>query len=223
IAGHHTGLADGQPTDKPQAITPLSERLRQSPVTQLDPVWQDEIALRLSPGFPLFKQKQGYANFQLSMLGRMIYSSLVDGDYLDTEAFYRKIDNIPPRDNQFPSLEELRDELDGYLSQPRFQSTAGVNAIRAQILTHVRENARQLPGLFSLNVPTGGGKTLTSLAFALDHAIRHGQRRVILVIPFTSIVEQNAAVFREALGPLGEQAVLEHHSAFSEDKTRYSD
>lgn len=223
IAGHHAGLADGMPSDKPQAITPLSERLRQSPVTQLDPVWQDEIALKLSPGFPLFKQKKGYANFQLSMLGRMIYSSLVDADFLDTDAFYRKIDNLPPRDNQFPSLEELRDQLEGYLSQPRFQSTAGVNAIRAQILAHVRQGAENSPGLFSLNVPTGGGKTLTSLAFALDHAIRHGQRRVILVIPFTSIVEQNAAVFREALGSLGEQAVLEHHSAFSDEKARYSD
>lgn len=223
IAGHHAGLADGLPTEKPQAITPLSERLRQSPVTQLDPVWQDEVALDPSPAFPRFKQKKGYACFQLSMLGRMIYSSLVDADFLDTDAFYKRIDNLPPRDNQFPSMEALRDQLDTYLSEPKFQSTDGVNAIRAEILAHVRQGAGNPPGLFSLNVPTGGGKTLTSLAFALDHAMRHGQRRVILVIPFTSIVEQNAAVFREALGPLGEQAVLEHHSAFSEEKARYSD
>lgn len=223
IAGHHAGLADGMASDKPQTITPLADRLRQAPATELDSIWQKEVVLSEMPAFPEFKHRKGYSCFQLSMLGRMIYSSLVDADFLDTEAYYRGIENLPPRDNRFPSLEALRDQLDIFLAQPRFQSRDGVNAVRAQILAHVRQGAAESPGLFSLNVPTGGGKTLTSLAFALDHAIQHGQRRVILVIPFTSIVEQNAAVFREALGPLGEQAVLEHHSAFSEKKALYSD
>ncbi len=223
IAGHHAGLADGMASDKPQAITPLAERLRRAPATSLDDIWAQEIALSSSPAFPEFQQRPGYGAFQLSMLGRMIYSCLVDADFLDTEAFYRKIEKLPPRDNEFPPLSALRDQLNRFLDQPRFQSCQGVNAIRSQILTHVRGEAAQPTGLFSLNVPTGGGKTLSSLAFALDHAIHNEKRRVILVIPFTSIVEQNAAVFREALGPLGEQAVLEHHSAFSEEKTNYSD
>ncbi|MEC8408464.1 MAG: CRISPR-associated helicase Cas3', partial [Pseudomonadota bacterium] len=122
-----------------------------------------------------------------------------------------------------PSLEQLKQQLDHYLSQSRFQSEEGINATRKRILTHVRKQSELTPGLFTLNVPTGGGKTLSSLGFALDHAVKHGLRRVILVIPFTSIVEQNAQVWRDALGSYGEEAVLEHHSAFDQEKMDFSD
>jgi CRISPR-associated endonuclease/helicase Cas3 len=222
IAGHHAGLADGRESEYKQ-ITPLEGRLERQLETRLDPIWKEEIALAKDLALPNMSLVQGRNLFQLAFLGRMIFSCLVDADFLDTEAFYNRIENQPSRDNDFPSLQQLRDELDRHLAQPRFQNREGVNQVRADILQAVRQGAEQAAGLFSLNVPTGGGKTLTSLAFALDHAIRHGQRRVILVIPFTSIVEQNAAVFREALGEFGEQAVLEHHSAFTDEQRDYPD
>ena len=216
IAGHHAGLADGRESSQQQKITPLEIRLARKPETELNPIWQQEIDLG-NPALPSLTPAQGQEHFQFSLLGRMLYSCLVDADFLDTEAFYNHIEGATPRDDNFPSLRALREELNRYLSQPEFRSAEGINKIRGEILNRVRSQANEHPGLFSLNVPTGGGKTLTSLTFALDHAIAHGLRRVILVIPFTSIVEQNAAVFRRALGPLGEHAVLEHHSTFSDE------
>lgn len=222
IAGHHAGLADGRESENNQ-ITPLEGRLARTPETLLDDTWKEEIELASNLGLPSTKLRPGQNYFQLAFLGRMIFSCLVDADFLDTEAFYNRIENQKPRDNNFPSLIQLREEISRYLSQDRFRRRDGVNKIRGHILQNVRAKAEDSPGLFSLNVPTGGGKTLTSLAFALDHAVQHGHRRVILVIPFTSIVEQNAAVFREALGALGEQAVLEHHSAFTDEQRDYAD
>ncbi|MCW8125119.1 CRISPR-associated helicase Cas3' [Microbulbifer halophilus] len=215
IAGHHAGLANGRDNGE---RTSLKDRLRKE-LPQLLSHWQDEIELPEQNSLTLPKELTAHNErgiFQLSFLGRMLFSCLVDADYLDTEAFYlRKDKGIEGRNQQFPSLAALREQLDVYLS--RFNADSEVNRVRARILRYVREGAALEPGLFSLNVPTGGGKTLASLAFALDHAIAHGLRRVIFVIPFTSIVEQNAAVFREALGELGEKAVLEHHSAFIDD------
>ncbi|WP_323846896.1 CRISPR-associated helicase Cas3' [Microbulbifer magnicolonia] len=215
IAGHHAGLANGRDSGE---RTSLKDRLRKE-LPELLSHWQDEIdlpepkSLALPEGLKGIKER---GSFQLSFLGRMLFSCLVDADYLDTEAFYLGKDKgVDGRAQEFPDLSALRERLDQYLG--RFKANSDVNRIRAGILEHVRGKAALEPGLFSLNVPTGGGKTLASLAFALDHAIAHGLRRVIFVIPFTSIVEQNAAVFREALGDLGEVAVLEHHSAFIDD------
>jgi CRISPR-associated endonuclease/helicase Cas3 len=217
IAGHHAGLANGR--DPGERIA-LSDRLR-AELPSLLSAWSNEIKLpsegSLAPPAG-FRVCQGRGQFQLSFLGRMIFSCLVDADFLDTESYYKRIENRKAiRDGLQPSLKEIRTRLDMHLSS--FKANSAVNKIRADILSAVRCRAEIAPGAFSLTVPTGGGKTLASLAFALDHAIAHGLRRIIYVIPFTSIVEQNAAVFRQALGDLG-GAVLEHHSAFVDDKSQ---
>lgn len=216
IAGHHAGLANGRDAGE---RTALADRLKAQLPTLIFR-WKEELKLpemnTLSPPSN-FKPVKERGQFQLAFLARMIFSSLVDADFLDTETFYDQLEGRKPRRNaDQPSLHDLRAELDKHLST--FKADSDVNRIRADILVGVRGKAADHPGLFSLTVPTGGGKTLASLAFALDHAIAHGLRRVIYVIPFTSIVEQNAAVFRSALGPFGERAVLEHHSAFIEAK-----
>lgn len=217
IAGHHAGLANGRDGEERSA---LNDRLR-ADLPDLLPDWREELDLPaekpLTPptGFRVCRDR---GQFQLAFLGRMLFSCLVDADFLDTEAFYNKVERRQSlRGGQKPGLIDLRARLDAYLAD--FAVDSQVNRVRGEILVEVRRRAAQVPGLFSLTVPTGGGKTLASLAFALDHAIAHGLRRIIYVIPFTSIVEQNAAVFRRALGDLGD-AVLEHHSAFVDDRSR---
>ncbi|HEY9280162.1 MAG TPA: CRISPR-associated endonuclease Cas3'' [Eoetvoesiella sp.] len=220
IAGHHAGLANGSGFDGER--TALSERLRDPDLPLLETIWKQEVSLPnlkelAMPGAPFIPNAQ-HKNFHFGFLTRMLFSALVDADYLDTERYYDQFESKGAQRTQHrmaprPNLAALRDELDIYMRG--FNSDTGINHIRSDILAYARQQAALPPGVFSMAVPTGGGKTLASLAFALDHAIVHGQRRVIFVIPFTSIVEQNAAVFRKALGRYGEDAVLEHHSAFT--------
>jgi len=224
IAGHHAGLADGAP-DKDQQRSTLRERLSDDYHKTLPPLlpeWERELVLPEKVGLPEgFRPTKGSDRgaFQFALLTRMIFSCLVDADFIDTDNFYRRIEGKATREeNTGPSLQALRDRLNTHLAS--LPKNGGVNPIRAHVLGHVRGKAAEKPGLFSLTVPTGGGKTLASMAFALDHAIAHGLRRVIYVIPFTSIVEQNAQVFRDAFGELGEKAVLEHHSAFDDEAMR---
>ncbi|MFT4247027.1 MAG: CRISPR-associated endonuclease Cas3'' [Pseudomonas sp.] len=220
IAGHHAGLANGTLGEARSSLRErLSENYRQQSLPPLHPGWEREIELPPRLALPDgFKVLPARGAFQFSLLARMIFSCLVDADFTDTDDFYRRVEHRPSRGEEtgpLPTLPALRAKFDAHLA--RLPKDGGINPRRSQILRHVRGQADERPGLFSLTVPTGGGKTLASLAFALDHALAHGLRRVIYVIPFTSIIEQTAEVFREVFGELGQAAVLEHHSALFDD------
>lgn len=211
IAGHHAGLADWY--DKGS----LKSRLQQA---------DDELAASLSglvesglseDFFPVsdndLKQdffafwKDGAKLEELHIWLRFLFSCLVDADFLDTEAFmngYADADAaqaavLRPK---FPGLDELHQRYEQYMAQLHEKSDKDsfLNQERHAILQQSFSAAETDRTLFSLTVPTGGGKTLASLGFALKHALKFDKKRIIYAIPFTSIIEQNADVFRKALG-----------------------
>jgi CRISPR-associated endonuclease/helicase Cas3 len=211
IAAHHAGLADG--TDLGRRLEAAKDRIPAEWEAHSGPL-PPETALK--PAFP-FKQDGRNKGFSLSFLFRMLFSCLVDADFLETERFYAEARGEPILRGGHLDLAELRDRLRVYMSKKRAGAEpTALNALRGEILDHAVARAALRPGLFTLTVPTGGGKTLGSLSFALEHAVRHGLRRVIYVIPFTSIIEQTAAVFQESLAPRAD--VLEHHASFDWDQ-----
>ena len=221
IAGHHTGLPDSLATGGS-----LADRLSRDG-EPLDPVWEREIAEVTSGLWPALdfsdirtdEKARGNA---LAFFGRMIFSALVDADWRDTEAFYARADGRVV-DRDWPRLASVVDEFlarfDAHMAGLAGPAPdTALNRLRAEILAHVRAGAAEAPGLFTLTVPTGGGKTLASLAFALEHARRLGLDRIVYAIPFTSIIEQTAKIFRDVLG---DEMVLEHHSSL--DETKFKD
>lgn len=203
VAGHHGGLPDGgSQVDHPDDPT-FFGRINRAALGKLAPCTQWEKELRLpTPSLPPFTQSDPMEGMFFT---RMLYSCLVDADYLDTEAFM----SGHARSSDASSIQSLWEKLQRYIAG-WFPPKGLLNEQRCAILERcIQEGERQLPGLFSLTVPTGGGKTISSLAFALAHAKTHGLRRVIYVIPYTSIIEQTAQTFRSILG---EDLVLEHHS-----------
>ena len=220
IAGHHAGLADWY--DKGS----LKSRLQQA---------DDELVASLSglvesglpkDFFPLSDDdlmrdffafwEDGAKLEELHIWLRFLFSCLVDADFLDTEAFmngYADADTAQAAGlrPKFPGLDELHRRYEQYMAQLHEKSDKDsfLNQERHAILQQCFSAAETDRTLFSLTVPTGGGKTLASLGFALKHALKFDKKRIIYAIPFTSIIEQNANVFRKALS---DDVVLEHHS-----------
>ena len=206
IAGHHAGLLDGKSND-----ACLHVRLKKAiPHYYSCPEYILNSKSLGEPPFALDIRNPKRFCFQLSFFIRMIYSCLVDADFLDTEAFMSREKSSWRKG--YPSLPELNKRLNTVLNQlAKDAPPTPINKRRATILKNCLDAAELSQGLFSLTVPTGGGKTLSSLAFAMKHAIKDNLKRIIYVMPYTSIIEQNAEVFRKVLG---KDAVLEHHSSF---------
>lgn len=209
IAAHHAGLANGEDL-----------RRRMDSAGEAPHGWR-EVVGEIPPNTALAPTQKpkpgGVAGFGESFWTRMLFSCLVDADYLETERFYAEADGKTVARGSDTSLATLNTRLQEFMAKTCDEAPATkVNALRQRILQFAVGKAALPQGLFTLTVPTGGGKTLTSLSFALEHAVRHGLRRIIYVIPYTSIIEQTAVVFRRALGSSDD--ILEHHASFDWDE-----
>lgn len=203
VAGHHGGLPDGGGQgDHPDHPT-FFGRMNRAKQGHLEPydAWCQELSLPQAP-LPAIDHS---SPLESMFFTRMLYSCLVDADYLDTETF---MTGAPQDCGVTEDISTLENRLQQYISS-WFPPKTALNKQRCAILKHcLEEGGAQSPGLFTLTVPTGGGKTVASLAFALRHAKTHGLQRIIYVIPYTSIIEQTAQIFRDILG---DGSVLEHH------------
>lgn len=204
IAGHHAGLPDtGECADTGNASS-LMGRLKKT-VTDYS-AFQQEVTVPELNNFPFALQDIKNRDFTFSFFIRMLYSCLVDADFLNTEFFMK--DGCVKREpgcSMEQLLKRLKTGISGWLENTDLST---VNGRRTEILKGCMAKGREKRGLFRLTVPTGGGKTVASLAFALNHAVENKLDRIIYVIPYTSIIEQNAEVFS---GFLGKENVLEDH------------
>lgn len=152
--------------------------------------------------------------FALMMAVRMLHSCLIDADWLATEEYTNPEISSKRQQRPFSDIAKMARDLEAYIGERESGATGRINELRRQIHHSCLAAAQKLPGVYQLNVPTGGGKTLSSLSFALNHARLHGLERVIYVIPYTSIIDQTAREFRAIFG---EYAVVEHHSNLVEE------
>lgn len=211
VAGHHAGIPDfGSKVDTAGTST-LQGRMKKDIPSVRHPELYSMDSTSINKNH-LNELIAGGNALDVMILTRMLFSCLVDADFLDTEAF---MNNHPVVKNEFSSLKEIaamfwsRLEEDGY-----FRPKNTLNEKRCEILHTCMRKGEGKQGLYSLTVPTGGGKTISSMAFAMKQAMKWQKERIIYVIPYLSIIEQTADVFRAFLG---NHAVLESHSQVDYD------
>lgn len=204
IAGHHAGLPNYGSSQDGGSEATIMGKMKKS--LKDYSVYKDEIEIPKVTTVPIEYGETKNPDFALSVFIRMLYSCLVDADFLDTEAFMK---NGQIKRDAGESIEILLQKLEKYVAKWLLNKEIDtVNGRRTEILRNCLEAGKREKGLFHLTVPTGGGKTVASLAFALRHAVHNNMDRVIYVIPYTSIIEQNAQIFRSILG---DENVLENH------------
>ena len=201
IMGHHTGLHNWV-----DYVTAINGRTIPDEISDLD-VNSEKLRNDL-----IKLSGRGMQPKDMNHWLRMLYSCLVDADFLDTEAFMSPGES--KKRGSSTNMVELREKLDGYL-KAHFSAVpkTPVNKIRAEIQGYCLKESQEPTGFFSLTVPTGGGKTISSIVWAVNHAIKNGKKRIIIAIPYTSIIVQTAATLREIFG---DENVLEHHSEVDE-------
>ena len=216
IAGHHAGLPDWE---QARSEATLEARLRKQ-----IPDWKHncpQSILRASPRSTpslSFPREPDRASYRLAFWIRMLFSALCDADFLATESFMDP-ERAEARAVTEHELEQLQTVLTSHMQEVQVSAPrTRVNDARRRVLEQCQAAASGPCGFFSLQVPTGGGKTLASLSFALDHAVQHDLRRVIVAVPFTTIIEQTARVYRDIFADLGAEVVLEHHSNMDPDR-----
>ena len=208
IGAHHRGLYDDsewrgqviEPSDTKRAVANLVKGLKPE-ASQLEELLHKASLDKVTTVWNELDEK----NYQL--LVRMLFSCLVDADCLDTERFMSP-DKSLVRQSAKASLEQMRAQLEEYVSH--FNREGRINEARAAFLDQCRTHGRTAKRkIYSLTLPTGAGKTVSSMMWALEHAIAQGCERIIYVIPYTSIITQTAQTFRDIFGA---DQVLEHHS-----------
>ena len=211
IYGHHGGLPEKEDL-KSKLRNPDLEASYQEVLKQV-PKDLQEIAAKINFSQVMAKLIKDAHSYEF--LTRMIFSCLIDADHLDTEAHFNP--EISIQRSSRVTITELWHLLEAH-QRNLISNAAGipVNQIRADVYRACVEASELSAGIFRLAVPTGGGKTLSGLSFALRHGIKHNLDRVIVAVPYTSIIEQTVNVYCEIFG---EDAVLEHHSASKEPDT----
>ena len=220
IAGHHTGLPNWSESG-PNWPTPLKERLEENERSwaEVAPVVLSAISRAEIPPTPDFVkcppdadrgQKKTIMR-SMDLWIRFLFSCLVDADRLDTEVFLNP--QISSQEGKCRPLAELRIRLDGFIAQvvssvDDIERDSSINRIRRKTLDACQAASRDARGMYSVTSPAGSGKTLSTMSFAIEHAEVNGLKRVIVVMPHASLMEQNAQIYRNAFGA---ENIIEHH------------